>query len=188
MLQEAMWHASELAPGQRSEDAVELYAGSPALSDGLTEAKLAVLAIDRDYCIAQDTATCSGAANGLSAVMKTKEVGLLWAAPQCSSWTWIGRAGNGPHSQQPSREHERAESPGRQPSAQYVASLAVLAASRNVYTAVEQPMSSLLPSFGPWPEMRAQLLPWTVTVHLGAYGASSPKPLQIVTNLPSSCS
>ena len=105
----------------RNLDVVELFAGSARLTEAARHAGLHAVAVDRQYGKHMDLLTDEGWMVFTFAVLRLRPGGLLWLAPQCSTWVW----------------------PGGKEMNRRVAFLCLLAGLLGVQWIIEQPLSSL---------------------------------------------
>ena len=166
----------------RCEDFAELFAGEQSVTNGLRCFGFEGIPMDQKYGC--DLLSAVGFAAAVVAILKIRCGGILWAAPPCSSWVWISRGSTGRTKDNVLGNVEYTSVRMSNRLVSRVAHLVWLAVRRKVFVIIEQPMDSLL-----WehPRMKKLLLRYglrDVRLELGAYGALTPKPLILKTNVP----
>eukprot|EP00959_Pyramimonas_sp_CCMP1952_P460456 9479914-Pyramimonas_sp.AAC.1 len=93
-----MWLLLGLNGAPTRVDSVELFAGCRSVTNGVRSYGCSGVALDFKTISDQDDITSTdGFLRALLYVMCLKPGGLLWAAPPCSTWVWIGRKQTGRH-------------------------------------------------------------------------------------------
>ncbi len=174
-----------LESGQRDLDSVELFAGQQEITKAMLSQGFQSHALDKSYDpLTQDLTTAVGFRTALECVCRLRPGGSLWAAPVCSTWGFISRLGTGRSLSNPAGDTNVTRVRNANQQVICVVMLAILAWYRGCHVWVEQPRCSLMAHFSPFQELVAHVLPHRALTHLGAFGASSAKPLQLWSSSP----
>ena len=81
-------------PAVRDLDSVELFAGVAAITQEVSRLGFRAVAYDKSYSDTSinDLTSTAGFTRAVKLVLRLKPHGMLWGAPVCSSWVWIGRS------------------------------------------------------------------------------------------------
>ena len=139
------------------------------------------VAFDKQYYTddTEDITTSRGFNRALRLVLRLKCGASLWAAPVCSSWGFVGRSTTKRSRWNPRGCRFNHRVLHANSMVVIVTMLFMLAYTRGVHCWLEQPTSSLMASISPMTEFLKVAMPHRQTVWLGAFGASSQKPLLV---------
>lgn len=127
----------------RTLDMVDLCAGVGRLARAAEMGGLLPCALDRAYADWLDFTTDEGLAVAAAAVLRVVPGGLCFAAPQCSSWVWVGRKTTGRSAASPLGNVDNPRVREGNVLNQHMALLCALASLAGITWVVEQPSSSL---------------------------------------------
>ena len=149
--------------------------------EGMYECGQAAVAFDKSYFNddTEDITTTRGFNRALRLVLRLKPGASLWAAPVCSSWGFVGRSTTDRSPSNPSGCMFNHRVLNANSMVTIVTVLFLLAYTRGVHCWLEQPTSSLMAAFSPMTEFLTFAMPHRQAVFLGAFGASSQKPLLV---------
>ncbi len=165
---------------------VEFFAGKMQLTPACVKHSFVGWAFDKDLNPASDLRTVGGFVLAYLMCIKVVPGGLVWWAPQCSTWQSFMSAAN----------HQRRESNGwwgnqsRQDvldanvTCQVMVFLIGLCTARCVRTVVENPAGSNLFKWGPMARRATDCGMRLYRTYGGAFGWKSLKPFQLLSNLP----
>jgi hypothetical protein len=132
----------------------------------------------------QNILTCRGYVRAVNDVLSLKPGGLCLLAVVCSSWVFMNRFTSGRSLLRPLGNSRKYVKRANIMMARCCLLVELLAARGCVWV-IENPVSSLLFSHPRFQRMLAEGLQcWRVVLSLGAFGAGSRKPIQLVSNAP----
>ena len=163
-------------------DSLELFSGQKAITLACQNLGMAAEGYDKSNSTAQDLNTKLGLKVALEKVLRLRNGGFLWAAPECKSWIWTARSGT-------NRSYYNA---GGDPSVRRVLSanvcvvhlviVLVVAWLHGCHLTIENPSSTLLWQFEPFKTFAKFCLKESCQTFLGAFRHRSPKPLSLKAN------
>ena len=182
LLLEALRFAQELeqnGPVERDIDALEFMAGEAEISKAVSRLGMSSVAYDKSYasCGINDINTKVGFHRAMSLAWRVRRHGCIWAAPVCSSWTWIGRNGSGRSKDEAHGDVSVARVRSGNCMVVRLVLIFLVAWTRGVHLFMENPVSTLIHEFSPLREFIQCLMPFRSCAHLSFYGATSQKPL-----------
>ena len=166
----------------RDLDFIEVFAGEAAISKGLRSMHKVGATLDLRMDSSHNMLTPCGFVALLACIARLRPGGLLWLAPPCSTWVFMSRTTTGRHIKMSGNWDSSPYILGQNALCCRMAGACLLADSRDCTFIVEQPVSSLMFDYTPWyvllQGLRSRIK--RVNVHLGAFGAASPKLTKLV--------
>ena len=167
----------------RDLDSLELFSGDMAITAAMLLHGGSSVGYDKAYCRQhEDLCTPEGFQQALHLVMRVKVNGHLWAAPVCSTWGFVGRAGTGRTKATPGGDREQARTRHANSMVVLLSILLLIAWTRSVNLWVEQPAASLMPQFNPIKSIFKHIMVYSVTTYMSSFGGTTPKPLKIFSS------
>jgi hypothetical protein len=183
------WVKQEWSLRPRSSDAVwqgvEVFAGVGNLAKAFANIDMPCAVFDKRYdALHQDINSAEGYTRLVGTIAQVATNGLVWFAPQCSTWVWVGRAHTKRTKTEPLGDVSRADVASSNEQAERIAALIHLCHSLRLWYMIEQPTSS---SFFSHPDIKRALENTgarSAALQLGRVGAKSVKPLKLVGTAP----
>ena len=178
LLAQAIFWAHRVGePDFRDLDSLELFSGEMAITGAMLDGGGMSVGFDRNYCRrSEDLCTPAGFQTALYLVMRVRVNGHLWAAPVCSTWGFVGRAGTGRTKATPGGDREQPRTRHANSMVVLLSILLLLAWSRSVNLWVEQPAASLMPTFNPLKSILKHIMVHSVTTYLSSLGGPNAEP------------
>ena len=127
----------------RNLDVVEGFAGSARIAGAALQKGLRAVALDREFAGHMDILTDAGWLVWLTALLRLRRGGLLWLAPQCSTWVWMNRKSSGRSAENPLGFTGRPTVDEGNLLNRRTAFLLIIAGLMGVLWVIEQPVSSV---------------------------------------------
>ena len=165
---------------------LEVFAGVGNIAKAFVARGMPALAFDRTYEseTTEDVLHEKGLHKCLAMLIRVREKGLVWMAPQCSTWVWVSRFTYKRSAKQPLGDETHPDVQEANLVADVVAKIIIVCRALRIHYVVEQPSSSLL-----WhhPAINSALVSCgggKASVQLGRMGAASAKPLTLCGSAP----
>ena len=161
---------------------VELFAGAHEISTAVQGQGLNAIAYDLKYTPCSDWNNIiknEGFHRAMRLVLEVRPFGTAWAAPVCGPWVFICRHGTGRTVFQPEGDRDVKRVRMSNLMVIHVVIILLVAWYRNLTIFTEQPQGSLMSEFSPMREFISSCMPYSCHTFLGAFGASTPKPVVI---------
>ena len=165
---------------------VELFAGCHSVTNGMKALGHSAVSLDfSTVSLWDDINTTPGFLRALTYVTALEPQGLLWAAPPCSSWVWVGRSQTGRSKDHPLGDDTK---PFVERANTQVARVVLLVLTallmHNAMFIAEQPSSSIFEEHPRWKQLQSILGEDLHRVHMWMqpYGGSSPKATLLYSN------
>ena len=135
-----MWSSIQ-EPGVRDLDSLELFSGAMQITRAMQQYGLNSVGYDKKYHKGdiEDLTSDQGFSRAMSLVLRLKIGGSLWAAPVCSSWTFIGRSSTKRTASRPEGDGFNMRVRNANRMVMLLTMLFLLAVSRGVHCWLEQP-------------------------------------------------
>jgi hypothetical protein len=167
---------SEITPQY---DAVELFAGKMAITNGCGSKHLCCQPFDKILNAVEDITTPAGFRQALVYVLRLKPNGVIWAAPECKTWIFIGRKGTGRSFLNPRGDERKKQIRNANLIAENTICLLTLAWLQGGEVFLEQPGSSLMTQLDYFIAFKEAALFHVQRTFLGAFNGRTAKPIDI---------
>jgi len=170
------------APTSRIYDFVEGFCGAGQLYNQVELNGFTAIGLDKSIHVDHDILTDVGWRRWVTVVLMMKENAVLWLAPLCSSWVWIGRSGT---RRSKSRPHGDARVKRVRDGNKIVdrcVVLSLIAHFRGLNVVVENPKGSLMFTYKPMMSLVEFMLGRKLTIYMGAWGGDTDKCMLLRTN------
>lgn len=165
-------------------DFVEVFAGAGAISIAMAAHGQRTVSIDLLHGPHMDLSTPEGFVFALVVVLRLRVGGACLCAPPCSSFVWINRGTSKRTRIRPQGDITLPSVRAANQLAARTALLAMVAHAAGAMLLIEQPLSSLLWHYPRMQELLMSVQMHKVTLHLGKFGANTPKPCVFLSNTP----
>ena len=160
-------------------DALELFAGAHSVTNGFRNRGCSAISMDYStQSTDDDLTTTRGFLRALAHIVNLAPDGMLWTAPPCSSWVWIGRSSTSRTRESPlgNTDHEKVHMANVLVSRVTLLMIAAII-MHNARVWAEQPSSSIMEFHPRWQQFNENLegALHTIRFWMQPYGGTSPK-------------